>query len=359
MKPASHDCCHASPPPSCHGEGASRARPDLLLWGSLLAVAVGYVYYLAGGGIDVPYLGHYAHATYEIMNSMWWGLALGMLAVGLMARVPREMVMAVIGLPGTTGGVARATLAGVMLDTCSHGVLLIGMKLYERGAGLGQVMAFLIASPWNSLSLTLVLAALIGWGWALLFILASAAIALLSGVLFNRLVAAGVLPDNPNRSTLPEGYALRAEIRGALGATRWTPALAALILRDAWRDSQMILRWIFFGVLLAALIRTFVPPDMFGTFFGPTLAGLGLTLLVATVLEVCSEGSAPIAADIHLRAGAPGNGFTFLMAGVSTDYTEILSLKETTRSWKIALFLPLITLPQVLALAVVMNLASP
>jgi len=110
--------------------------------------------------------------------------------------------------------------------------------------------------------------------------------------------------------------------------------------------------------VLAALIRTFVPPDHFGTLFGPSLAGLGLTLAVATVLEICSEGSTPIAADILTRAAAPGNAFAFLMAGVATDYTEVMALKETTRSWKIALFLPLVTLPQVIILAVVMNLAG-
>ena len=34
---------------------------------------------------------------------------------------------------------------------------MVGAKLYERGASIGQVMAFLIASPWNSFSLTLTL----------------------------------------------------------------------------------------------------------------------------------------------------------------------------------------------------------
>ena len=46
------------------------------------------------------------------------------------------------------------------------------------------------------------------------------------------------------------------------------------------------------------------------------------------------------------------------MTGVATDYTEIMSLKETTGSWKVALFLPLITVPQVVLFASVMNLAS-
>ena len=42
----------------------------------------------------------------------------------------------------------------------------------------------------------------------------------------------------------------------------------------------------------------------------------------------------------------------FLMTGVSTDYTEILSLKETTKSWKIAFFLPLVTSPQIIIIAI-------
>ncbi len=118
----------------------------------------------------------------------------------------------------------------------------------------------------------------------------------------------------------------------------------------------MVLRWIFFGVILAALLRTFLSPDQFSSYFGPTVAGLLLTLGVATVLEVCSEGTLPVAADILTRAGAPGNSFTFLMAGVSTDYTEIMILKEVTRYWKIALFLPLVTLPQIILLGYLLNL---
>jgi hypothetical protein len=110
----------------------------------------------------------------------------------------------------------------------------------------------------------------------------------------------------------------------------------------------MVLRWILFGFVLTALIRALVPEASFADWFGPTIAGLFLTLLATTLIEVCSEGSSPIAADILNRAQAPGNAFVFLMAGAATDYTELLSLRETTRSWKAALALPLISTPQVL-----------
>jgi uncharacterized membrane protein YraQ (UPF0718 family) len=117
----------------------------------------------------------------------------------------------------------------------------------------------------------------------------------------------------------------------------------------------MILRWLFIGVIIAAALRVFITPENFAQYFGPTMVGLAITLFAATVIEVCSEGSAPIASDILTRAGAVGNGFTFLMAGVATDYTEIMVMREVTKSWKIALFLPLVTVPQVLLAGWLLN----
>lgn len=81
--------------------------------------------------------------------------------VGLLDRILRDLVVSALGQGGTVKGIVRATAAGVMLDLCSHGILMVGTKLYERGASLGQLMAFLIASPWNSLSLTIILITLI------------------------------------------------------------------------------------------------------------------------------------------------------------------------------------------------------
>jgi uncharacterized membrane protein YraQ (UPF0718 family) len=235
---------------------------------------------------------------------------------------------------------------------------MVGAKLYERGASLAQVMTFLIASPWNSLSLTFILFALIGLKWTLVFIGASLVVAVLSGFVFRACVARGILPSNPHEADLPEDFRFMADAKKRLAAFRMSKPWLAQVTRDGWDGGKMVLRWLLFGVILAAAIRTFVPHDMFETYFGPTLAGLFLTLLATSIIEVCSEGSAPVAGDLLNRAGAPGNGFVFLMAGVATDYTEIMVMRDATKSWKIALFLPLITVPQVLVLGYIMNMAA-
>jgi len=331
--------------PSCHVH-KKKKKIDFLLWGSLLIISLGYL-----DGLLWNQLGIFSASTFEIMNKMSWGLTLGILFVGILEKIPREVVMKVLGKGGTFSGILRATGAGVLLDLCSHGILIVGMQLYKRGASLGQMIAFLVASPWNSLSLTLILVALVGLKWTLALLVLSMVIAIISGLFFDWLVKRKVLPENPNKLGNIEKVSFRDAVREIPLKTLVTP----MTFWKGLKGSRMILRWIFFGVILASLVRTFVPPEQFGTLFGPTLGGLGLTLLVATILEVCSEGSAPIAADILTRAGAPGNAFGFLMTGVSTDYTEILTLKETTGSWKIAFFLPLVTLPQIIVISLIMN----
>lgn len=359
-------CCadeKEEPASSCCGGGAAKAEEDsccgggrkldLLLWGSLSLVAAGIAghFIAAGPGWWLVF----CHGSWELMTRAWWGILIGIVAVGILGQVPKEVVAKLLGRGGTTGGILRATFAGTLLDLCNHGILMVGMQLYRKGASLGQVIAFLVSSPWNSLSLTLILIALIGLKWTLAFIALSMVVGIITGRIVDFLVKHGRLPENPHRIELPDQVRLGDGLREAWGRIRPGGGNLGRMVRDGLSESRMILRWIFFGFVMAAAIRAFVPTDVFQQYFGPTLLGLVLTLVATTVIEVCSEGSSPVAADLLTRAGAPGNAFTFLMAGAATDYTEILALRETTKSWKATLALPLITTPQVLAISVILN----
>lgn len=328
---------------------------DWLLWGSLSLVVFNYSLHLLGIEQLPPWLMTMSHGVFELMNTMWWGVVLAAIFVGVLSRIPQEMIISILGRGGSISGLWRATAAGVFMDLCSHGILMVGMKLYQRGASLGQVMAFLIASPWNSLSLTIILVALIGLPWTLAFIVLSVVIALISGWIFDRLVERNVLPGNPNTSDLPVDYKFWPEVKKGWAEIPWSGTLIADLMWEGIKGSRMVLRWLLFGVLLATAIRSFVSLEQFQDYFGPTAIGLIFTLIAATIIEVCSEGSTPIAADLMTRAQAPGNSFAFLMTGVSTDYTEVMVIKDTMRSWKTALFLPLVTVPQVTVIAVILN----
>ena len=356
-------CCapvKEAKPSCCDGGGETTAsccspskKIDWLLWGSMALVAAGLAGHFIGAGPDWWHT--FSHGSYEFMSKAWWGLLAGIVAVGVIGRLPQDLVSGLLGKGGSFTGILRATFAGTLLDLCNHGILMVGAQLYKKGASLGQTLAFLVASPWNSLSLTLILAALIGWKWMLVFIGLSMVIGVLSGWVADLLVKRGVLPANPNHRELPADFRFGPAFREALAKLKPTRENLKEIAVGGLAESRMILRWIFFGVVLAAAIRAFVPDEQFSQYFGPTLIGLVLTLIATTIIEVCSEGSSPIAADLLTRAAAPGNAFTFLMAGAATDYTEIMVLRETTKSWKATLALPLITVPQVLLVAWLLN----
>lgn len=339
----------------CDDDHDHGGKKDYLLWGSLIICAVFYFAHLLTPELLPDFAQHFAHSVFEMLNTMWWGVLLGLVFVGLLANIPQNLVLSVLGKGGSVNGILRATAAGVLLDLCSHGILMVGTKLYQKGASLGQVMAFLIASPWNSFSLTLIMFSLIGFKWTMTFIVLSMMIAVISGWIFDRCVDSKILPANPNAFELHEDFKFWPEVRKQWATIHWSFDIVKTIAREGMSGSRMVLRWLLFGVVLAALIRTFVSVEFFQQWFGPSLIGMVFTLIAATVIEVCSEGSTPIAADLLNRALAPGNSFTFMMAGVSTDYTEIMVLKDVTKSWKISLFLPLITLPQILVVGYVMN----
>ena len=188
--------------------GHDSSKFDYVLWLSFVLVAVGYFSELFNitSLVSANWFSIYSEAAFSLMNTMWWGLALGILFVAVFSKIPRELVISALGSKKGIRGLLRATALGLLLDLCNHGILLVGMKLYERGASLGQTMAFLIASPWNSLSLTVILVSLVGLKWTLIFIVLSALVALSSGLIFDILVEKGSVPKNENRVALSEDF---------------------------------------------------------------------------------------------------------------------------------------------------------
>lgn len=345
------NCCPSSPP---------KNKKDWLLIISAVILATSII---INTSLSLLYLSpaplqHFAHASLQILQTMWWGVALGIVLIGLMSKIPRDFFTGMMGRSDNFSGLLRAVFGGLLLDLCCHGILLVAAKLYERGVGLPQVVTFLVASPWNSLSLTLVLITLIGFKWTMLYILGSVIIALITGVILQRLIKNGRLPDNPNKPEIAEDFNFLRESKALLKTITFSKSGCKDILKSGWHDGKMIIKWLLFGTIIAASLRSFVPAELFSLWLGPSVAGLFLTLFIATIVEICSEGSAPVAGEIFTNAHAPGNGFTFLMAGVATDYTELMAVREFTKSWKIALMIPLITVPQVLLIGWLMNMAG-
>jgi uncharacterized protein len=260
--------------------------------------------------------------------------------------VPEEFIFKYLGQKKKTT-IFYAVLAGFLMSACSHGILAISMQLYKKGASIPAVITFLLASPWANLPVTILLFSFFGIK-ALYFIIAAMIIAVLTGFIYMLLEKLQWI-EQSKKVVMKKKYSWTKikhfNLKNSMyGVTKGTVNLA-----------NMVLWWILIGFMAAAVIRAYVPGHIFMQYFGPSLTGILLTLLFATIIEVCSEGSAPIAFEIFTKVGALGNPFVFLMAGVATDYTEI-GLIWSNIGKKTAIWLPIITVPQIVVVAYLFNI---
>lgn len=328
--------CH-----SCHRE----ARPAVAPPNRRLLIVLG-IFLAIFATSFLPALSALNESLIEYLSVVWWAVLLGLLLGGVIDYfVPDGFVVRFLGTPRRIT-LLYAVVAGLLMSACSHGILAIAMQLYKKGASVPAVIAFLLASPWSNLPITILLFSFFGLK-AFLIVGGAMLIALTTGAVYMLLDRLGWI----------EGSSSAADVN----AVSWSNLLEF----DAGRAAQgvaagsmslanMVLWWILIGILAAAFIGAFVPAHWFMEYLGPDFAGMGLTLLGATVIEVCSEGTSPIAFEIHDRLGVLGNPFLFLMAGVVTDYTEI-GLLWSTIGRRTALWLPVVAVPQVFLLAWVFN----
>jgi hypothetical protein len=326
-------CNHCTPK-----ESSFKVGKKLKIW---LTV---YIFVLAVSFL--PILEPLNMALLDYLQTMWWAVLLGLFIGGIIDYfVPDNVIMSYLGNKRKSS-LFYAIIAGFLLSACSHGILAIAIQLYKKGAGIPSVIAFLLASPWANLPVTILLFGFFGWK-ALVFIAAAMIVALITGAFFIVLDNYGLIEKQSKKKTSTSyswknlrSFTVKKSIRG--------------VAKGSLNLANMVLWWILIGFLMAGFIGAYVPSHIFMTYFGPTLLGLLLTLAFATILEVCSEGSAPIAFEIFKQTGALGNPFVFLMAGVATDYTEI-GLLWSNIGKKTAIWLPVLTVPQIVLIGYLFN----
>jgi len=280
------------------------------------------------------------------LKLIWWAVLLGIIIGGLIDYfIPEDFIFKYLGMKKKRS-LFYAVMAGFLMSACSHGILAIAMQLYKKGASIPAVITFLLATPWANLPITILLFGFFGWK-AIFFVLAAMIIALITGFIYMGLEKLGWIEQSKKVNFNPNvkwekitNFNLKESLDGV-----WMGMVNL---------SNMVLWWILIGVIIAAFIGAYVPEHFFMKYLGPTFVGLLLTLLFATIIEVCSEGSSPIAFEIFTKVGTFGNPFVFLMAGVVTDYTEI-GLIWTNIGKKAAIWLPIITVPLVLAFGILFN----
>lgn len=335
-----------------------RAGRSGFKWYKEKAILVGLALIsMAAGSFLLPVLVPFRRSLLMYLGMIWWALLLGLLLGGMIDYfIPRKYISFLLGRPRKRT-LLYSVLLGFLMSACSHGILALAVELYKKGASTAAVITFLLASPWANLVFTLLLIGFFGLK-AFFFIVGAMLIAVLTGWMFQGFSKKGWVEANPVSKTFDDDFSVMRDMMGRVKAYRFSldQLLRDMrgILEGTISLSRMVLWWILLGLGLASLAGAYIPQDFLRDYMGPTFSGTIVTLCVATVLEVCSEGTAPLTFELYRQTGAFGNAFVFLMAGVVTDYTEI-GLIWINIGRKAAVWLPAVTVPQVLLLGILAN----
>lgn len=294
---------------------------------------------------------------YDYVKMIWLAILIGILIGGLINYFIPSTYISKYLAHHRKRTIFYSVGLGFLMSACSHGILAISMALYKKGASTPAIISFLLASPWANLPITIILFSFFNLK-AIFFIISAIIIAITTGLIYQWLDKKGLVECDKHQIKEKDFSILKdikKRLRGYKFSVRSLKIQAFGVLKSSIEVSEMVLWWIIIGMLLASLTGTFVPKEIFMRYMGPTFLGLFVTLILATILEVCSEGTAPLAFEIYKQTNAFGNSFTFLNAGVATDYTEI-GLIYTNIGKKAALFLPIITVPQILFFGYLFNL---
>lgn len=342
--------------PSCsikQGTPWYKERLYIVIFIAIILMIISYI---------IKELNPFFDAFIDYVLLIWWAVVLGFLIGGIIDYfVPREYIEKYLSRHRKRT-IIYSIVFGFLMSACSHGILAIAIELYKKGANTSSVISFLLASPWANLPITFLLFGFFGTK-AFLIVISALIIAVITGLIYQGLERKGLVECRhcelgKDRPVLTD-FSIIKDIERRWNEFKWN----SKNLKDAfigtfkgsWALTKMVMWWLVIGMIMAAFARAYIPHDWFINYMGPTVIGLLVTLFFATIIEVCSEGSSPLAFEIYSQTGAFGNSFTFLMAGVATDYTEIGLIWHNIGK-KAAIWLPIITVPQILILAYIFNI---
>ncbi|HEC88169.1 MAG TPA: hypothetical protein ENI52_02510, partial [Thermoplasmata archaeon] len=106
---------------------------------------------------SVPFLQPFNEAFLDYLKMIWWAILLGFLIGGVIDYfIPREYIRKYLSRHRKRT-IVHSIIFGFMMSACSHGILAISIELYKKGASTSSVIAFLLASPWANLPITILL----------------------------------------------------------------------------------------------------------------------------------------------------------------------------------------------------------
>lgn len=221
-------------------------------------------------------------------------------------------------------GLSAAVLLGAVLPICSCGVIPLAVSLYRSGLRTGTVMAFAAATPIINPAAVFLAFALLGPQLTVAYVLLGVGLPLLLGLITDRwgdpVPSAAMETDACDDLSVGAQHAQLTLGKRMARGVRW----------GVFELGPSIGFYLVIGIVLAALIMTFVPPDWMSRYLGGnSLLGLAAVAILGASIYVCAVANIPLAAALLAAGAGPGAAIVFLVTGTATNLPELLALYHT------------------------------
>lgn len=248
-----------------------------------------------------------------------------------------ERTRALLAGRRTVTGSILAALLGIVTPFCSCSAVPMFIGFLGAGVPLGVTFSFLIAAPMvNEVALGL-LFALAGWKVAALYLAFGLGVAIVSGLVLDRLKMEGKLEAwVRDLRTQPASYV--EEKRD--GAARVRAGLEAVrdIVGKVWP-------WILLGVAAGSALHGYAPEDFLARLMGPQAWwSVPLAVVVGVPLYSNAAGILPVATALLDKGAALGTVLAFMMSVTALSLPEMIILRKVMTVPLIAVFASVVSL---------------
>ncbi len=178
----------------------------------ILGLIVIYIIHLILNYSGIKILNELVFSFYDYVKRIWLAILIGLILGGLIDYfIPKKYISKYFAQRKSRTIFISAGL-GFLMSAFSHGILAISMELHRKGASTPAVIAFLLASPWANLPVTIFLFGFFGIK-ALFVIISAIIIAIVTGLIYQLLDKKGLIESNEKIVEINDNFSILKDIK--------------------------------------------------------------------------------------------------------------------------------------------------
>lgn len=259
-----------------------------------------------------------------ILSEMAPYLLFGFLVAGILSQIiPTSWVQRHLAGKGYSP-IIKSAMIGVPLPLCSCGVIPVMASLRKQGANVPAMLSFILSTPQTGVDSILATYALLGLPMAIYRPFIALVTALLGGSVYYWTSKKEIEKetDELKKNNGINNNDISINKRNIFHLISESIHYGFITL------PHEISRTLIFGILIASIITTFIPPGIITNFMNIGILQIFIAIIVGIPIYVCATASIPVALSLIYLGATPGSALAFLIAGPATNIATISVVKQ-------------------------------